>query len=73
MKFCKDCKYFRCSWFTRLVDPTMAKCAHPGTAVANRAYLVVNGRQTPLTRTYCDIARGWERSCGSEGKFWEAK
>jgi hypothetical protein len=72
-KFCKDCKYFRCGWLTRLVDPTMAKCAHPDTSVEDRAYLVVNGRHTPRTRTYCDMARASYGSCGPDGKFWEAK
>jgi len=70
-KLCKDCKWYRKSWFEHIVFRTNRydMCASPNTTID-----LVTGYQ----QRFCDMLRAnrWkelEFSCGPEGKFWEAK
>ena len=70
-KLCKDCKWYRKSWIEHIFFRTSRydMCASPNTTDD-----LVTGHQ----QRFCDMLRAkrWESldwSCGSDGKFWEAK
>ena len=70
-KLCKDCKWYRKSWFEHIVFRTNRydMCASPNTTDD----LVTGHKQR-----FCDMLRSsrWSEldfSCGVKGKFWEAK
>jgi hypothetical protein len=70
-KLCKDCKWYRKSWFEHLTGMGYRydMCASPNTS------------QNPVTgygKRFCDILRSgrWEEldwSCRPDGRYWEAK
>ena len=56
MKKCKDCKFYKKSWFT-------ARCYNPLLAVVDlqRVFNLVEYKQYPV---YCRVARKYEDMCG---------
>ena len=70
-KFCKDCKWYRKSWFEHIFfrDNRFDMCASPNTTDD-----LVSG----YSQRFCDMLRAerWEEldwSCGPDGRYWEAK
>jgi hypothetical protein len=70
MKLCKDCKWYRRSWFESVVMQTdrYDRCVHPD----NRN--LVTGKYDK----FCDMMRSdrWKDldwSCGPDGRYWEEK
>jgi hypothetical protein len=70
-KLCKDCKWYRKSWFEHIFfrSSNFDTCTSPNTTTD-----LVTGYQ----RRFCDMLRAnrWKEldfSCGPEGRFWEAK
>jgi len=70
-KLCKYCKWYRKSWIEHIIFRTNRydTCTSPNTSTN-----LVTGNES----RFCDMLRSksWESldySCGSDGKFWEAK
>ena len=70
-KLCKDCKWYRKSWFEHLtgMGDGYDRCASP-----NTTQNLVSGHE----KRFCDMLRSkryeeLDYSCGPQGKFWEAK
>jgi hypothetical protein len=70
-KLCKDCKWYRKSWFEHLTGggDRFDTCTSP-----NTTQNLVSGYE----RRFCDMLRSkryedLEWFCGSDGRFWEAK
>jgi len=70
-KLCKNCKWYRKSWLSRLFleGDGYDTCASP-----NTTQNLVSGKQN----RFCDMLRAkrWEEldySCGPDGRFFEAK
>jgi hypothetical protein len=71
MKLCKDCKWYRKSWFEHLVGAgdRFDTCASP-----NTTQNLVSGYE----QRFCDMLRAerWKEldwSCRPEGRYWEGK
>jgi hypothetical protein len=66
IKLCKDCKWYKKSWFEHLTGSgdQYDTCLNP---VLSQN--LVTGRSNGK---YCDHARKYYE-CGKEGKYWEAK
>jgi hypothetical protein len=70
-KLCKDCKFYRKSWIEHLTGAgdRYDICVSP-----NTTQNLVSGKQN----RFCDMLRAerWKEldySCGTDGRFWEAK
>jgi hypothetical protein len=70
-KLCKDCRWYRKSWFEHLVGggDRFDTCASP-----NTTQNLVSG----YDQRFCDMLRStrWEEldyACGPDGRYWEAK
>jgi hypothetical protein len=70
-KLCKDCKWYRRSWFEHIIfrDNRFDMCASPNTTDD-----LVTGRK----QRFCDMLRSkrWEKldySCGPDGRYFEER
>jgi hypothetical protein len=71
---CVNCKFFTKDFFTMNKFGKCALFPKEDQEDDNR-YFLVDGTKTANKQEYnfCSIARRYERMCGQEGKFYEAK
>ena len=69
-KLCIDCKFYTKNLFT---FSEFGKCSLFPKEIDNSYFLVNGNNNNNIEYHYCATARGTDRMCGEEGKFYEKK